>query len=540
MTRLFLIWILKIFFDSYGNLIASSEEGKTLYSRYTVVTYDHNVVVTNSKNDSTCFLNFDNQTATFSSYSGFTTKNIDSSGPGDYISAYYEKYYFLEKEYSQTEADEVVVDFSKYHIDGFFYNGKGYLPLHFMNVLFTTLNPLGINGIYYNGQRSFLTGGLHLLLNDFDKVYTDYLSIIRNNDTTMNRKYLEYNYNVLAFVLDFHFGMSKRHYRTTGEEHIYNKNGIYAAMEPYKERLLSQELGVGDKALNDLLDNEFDDGGHTAMWPVSIFQNAENPRRTRGVETQNTLAVRDGLKEKRKEMLGYDLSKQREYSYTEQDVDGQKVAFLTFDSFDLTIGEPNLDAPYYSTGFHLARYANQQIRDHNIKNLVIDLSANTGGIVMAEQILESWITGQSHSVEYNTLDHSIAYVNRKADINYDGVIDEYDRLPSDVNVYCMVSDSSFSCGNLLPCHLKEYSNTKFIGTRSGGGTCTVESNISLPNGVFMNVSCCYNMVTSASSKNNVITIDDGVAADFLVFDEGEQGYEQFYDRDAIAKAILEA
>lgn len=532
------------YFDTYGNFMASSKEGYKHYSKYVVFTHDKETTIVNSHNNSRCVIDYNKKTATFDSYSGFLTKANDSSGPGDYISTYLDAYYFLEKTYEHQKGNEVTVNFNDYHIDAYFYDNKIYLPLHFMFTLLGTSSPLGIGGIYYNGHRSYLLGSIELLLNMFDECYQTLLQDIRKDDTTLNADYMQYNYNVLCFALDFHFGLEKRNLRSTNELRYFNKEGAYKTLEPYKTRLLSTKPGEFDDALIELFNNEFNDGGHSYVSPISVTQDKNEPAFVRTGESKNTIDIYQALKEKREEVLGFNLDLEPENQYLEMEygeaANKTKIAYITFDNFSFSTAKPNIDMPFCTFTFNLINYANEQIRNNNIKNVVIDLSCNTGGVILAEEIIESWICGESHSMEYNTIDKSLTRVKRKADVNFNQKIDEGDFLPSDVNVYCIVSPSSFSCGNLLPSRLKDYSNTKFIGTQSGGGCCSVENYINLPTGAFITISSCNNSVMKDSTLDNIITVEDGITADFIKIEDGEEHYAEYFNRSAINKKIVES
>lgn len=536
------------FVDVYSNYLSNNPSGKKMTSKYVVCTYDKVATVINSNNNTRCIIDYNKKSATFDSYSGFVTRALDSSGPGDYISTIFDDDYFLEKTFEQEKGNEVVVNFADYHIDSYFYEGKVYLPFHFMTALFDTSSPFGFGGLYYNGHRAYMLGGtIELVFNAFTEDYQRFLQDIRKDDTTMNKDYVDFNYNVLAFILDFHYGISKRELRSTGETFYYNKNGGYETLKPYKEGLTSTELGVFDNTLVELFAKELNDGGHSRPTPISITQNKEDPMGPYSGETKYILDCNDALTQKRLEVLGMDLHSEeglkRSYEEMEYDDNGNKtkIAYITFDNFSMEPFGPKIEtSPYYSFTFNLINYANEQIRKNNVKNVVIDLSCNTGGVILAEEMIESWICGKSHSMEYNKNDKSITKVCRKADINYDQTIDEQDFLPDDVNVYCIVSPSSFSCGNLLPCRLKEFSNTKFIGSRSGGGCCSVANSICLPNGAFLTISSCFSAVFKDSTKDNVITVDDGVVADFIKIEDGPEHYAEFFDRNAINKKIVES
>ena len=98
----------------------------------------------------------------------------------------------------------------------------------------------------------------------------------------------------------------------------------------------------------------------------------------------------------------------------------------------------------------------------------------------------------------------------KFDLNLDGVIDENDISVKEMgkNVAAIISDNSFSCGNLLPCSLNALdSEVLLLGQQSGGGSCSV-GYISNAIGSIMQISGEKMLVTM---KNGYIhDIDNGI------------------------------
>ena len=219
----------------------------------------------------------------------------------------------------------------------------------------------------------------------------------------------------------------------------------------------------------------------------------------------------------------------------------EDTAFITFDEFtnywDYDFSYDN----YFENTLYLFQYANEQIRAHDIKNVVIDLSCNGGGLLYVEQYIESWACGGSFiSYECDMIDGSLITVSKHADVNHDGMITSEDYLSSDINLYCIISPGSFSCGNLLPYRLKERTNCKFIGDRSGGGACTLENYRYLPVGGNCRLSSFVGTATLDSTVENMKSIEDGVEADFYKIPCTEENYAKYFDRPAIVEKIHNA
>jgi len=111
-----------------------------------------------------------------------------------------------------------------------------------------------------------------------------------------------------------------------------------------------------------------------------------------------------------------------------------------------------------------------------VKNIVIDLSCNTGGVVNTGKVIESWVNGCSELYTKAAIDGALSYTKYYADVNLDGSFNSQDYLDDSYKVYVMVSNASFSCGNLVPFQLKKGTKTKIIATNNAstfGGTCPV-------------------------------------------------------------------
>jgi C-terminal processing protease CtpA/Prc len=119
-------------------------------------------------------------------------------------------------------------------------------------------------------------------------------------------------------------------------------------------------------------------------------------------------------------------------------------------------------------------YAHRQITRENspIENVVIDLSCNGGGHVDTAVYMLCWFLGvapMSITCPATGAQSTSLY---QADINLDHKFDEKDTLAGK-NLYCLTSELSFSCGNLVPCIFKASGKVTLIGRNTGGGSCVV-------------------------------------------------------------------
>jgi hypothetical protein len=109
----------------------------------------------------------------------------------------------------------------------------------------------------------------------------------------------------------------------------------------------------------------------------------------------------------------------------------------------------------------------------DIKNVVLDLTCNSGGMVLTLPYLAAHFTKDPIFLGHDTLmgvDNEFHYT---VDLNGNGVFGEdEDTYANKYNFYVLTSDFSFSCGSALPT-MAHMAGVKLIGKRSGGGACPV-------------------------------------------------------------------
>ena len=114
---------------------------------------------------------------------------------------------------------------------------------------------------------------------------------------------------------------------------------------------------------------------------------------------------------------------------------------------------------------------------------------------------------------------------------FDLVIDENDLSVKELgkNVAVVISDNSFSCGNLLPCSLNSLDpEVLLLGQQSGGGSCSVGY-----------ISNAIGSIMQISSENMLVTMKNGYIRDI---DSGVTPHiplsaNKMFDREYIAGAV---
>ena len=113
--------------------------------------------------------------------------------------------------------------------------------------------------------------------------------------------------------------------------------------------------------------------------------------------------------------------------------------------------------------------------DPEVKNFVIDITANGGGSADIVLAMTSLILDKSYISQDNSLTGQRSIVEYEVDRNFNGVFDVADEdVHYDLNFAVLTSGMSFSCGNLFPSMLKD-AGIPVIGTTSGGGACAIQA-----------------------------------------------------------------
>ena len=177
--------------------------------------------------------------------------------------------------------------------------------------------------------------------------------------------------------------------------------------------------------------------------------------------------------------------------------------------------------------------------DPRIKNFVIDLSANGGGLVNAALYILAAITGQEpmgYTVNCESGAERIARFHM--DINTDGVYDEGDlRKRADLNFGILSSRFTYSSGTILVNQAKEMGVT-VIGERPGGGSATLTYTVT-PEGFPHHMGT---VILNTVSDFDFMAFDRGFEPDVPITvgeSNGMKDFSAFYDLAAISRIMDE-
>ena len=390
----------------------------------------------------------------------------------------------------------------------------------------------------------------------------------------MSLEYAVFNYNELRFSLDIHYGLK--------EEHGISDFGSFLVNTDLVSDLAGTDSGGFDKAIAKLTGYYFDDMHSGSLHPS--WRSGEQGRfaflealTDTGPSTKNMIRVSDRFEAARRNVYPETIPMYEEIGDT---------AFITFDSF--FVAENKKDA-YYDPDrapdpsvfvirqrqeitaeeamsmlggvtegqtpgaettpvpweddedeegpkvdtIWLFLYAYRQITRENspIKNVVIDLSNNGGGEADAAVFVICWILGQGNIALKDTFTGAETIMTYLADSNLNNEYNDGADSMMDlgINVYVLISPSSFSCGNLVPAACKMSRLVTLVGQTSGGGSCIVLPCNSASETIFQ-ISGARQLATV--KNGSFYNIDEGIEPDLILTKP-----ESFYDRPSLVEYL---
>ena len=418
--------------------------------------------------------------------------------------------------------EPLTMDLGKYSIDIVSQENECYLPLQTMSDVFFSLqyiyyvfNGEKVIGDVYNGQL-------------IDQAY-------EAGPADMSQEYALFNFHELCFVMDYFYGLKAEHRIDSFSDFLALDAGVFA-------QLSGTDPIASDAALTEILMGFFDDG-HSGL-----VRNSWRCGLPKGIELLGMLA-NAGYSTKTKTLVTDRLSSARRAAYP-NGVPGYEeigdTAFVTFDKFTVN----RKPEEYYEVEIsddpqdtiELIIYANRMVHREGspVKNIVLDLSLNSGGESDAAIAVASWFTGETRLSLLDTMTGAETIAAYRTDLNLNGValsnpeggsdsFDPGDTVSGQYNLYCLISPSSFSCANLVPAIFEQAGGITLIGQRTGGG-----SNVVLP------VTTASGLIFQMSGPLQVTTYKNG---SLYGADTGVEPHvrlnkaESFYDREALVEMI---
>ena len=212
------------------------------------------------------------------------------------------------------------------------------------------------------------------------------------------------------------------------------------------------------------------------------------------------------------------------------------TAYLTLDNFSYMFGADHYaltetDELPIDTFGQVIRAHRQITRENSpIKNVVLDLSQNTGGATPAAIYVISWMLGDAQLSVKDTFSSAETTASYRADVNLDRAFNEQDTLAGrGLNLYCLTSPISFSCGNLVPWAFKAEGSVKLMGSVTGGGSCAVWPMVTAW-GTSFAISGPFRL--SFLKNGSYYDVDQGVEPDYVI-----RSFDHYYDREALTAYI---
>ena len=415
-------------------------------------------------------------------------------------------------------------DMGKYNMKVVSYNGDYYMPFSFYQTIF--LSRLGL-GVAFNGADFYFYNSLAVYkekTNPDDPLeLTDYAKAIYKgplaNIKTRSESYSKYYYGSFLFTMETSNGKLPRMDYASDLDTVLDVYG-------FKKKMLSSDSLIADTALCEAISTIFPDGGHTGSWGTGI---SVEPDSTRDLKLMGSIMNHDermkaiySLKDALKAQRGGAIKKGENLKTS------GSTAVISFDNFTLNSSntspnKENVESDYDSTfGILYNSFKKIEGMGETIKNVVIDLSENGGGAVMALGEALSFITDDDISI--TVTDHVTGAVSTeyvKYDTDLDGDFEDKDSYEGKYNFYVLTSPCSFSCGNAFPCIASEKGWAKVIGQRSGGGDCAVGYGFSVDGAKWQ--------MSSATSftREDGTSVDDGAKVDYTL------DYSYFYDLEKL-------
>ena len=424
------------------------------------------------------------------------------------------------------EQEFISYDFARYGIDIVYDSSNNvYFPLQ------TVIDMLFAANCYtlvYNGKNLYYAGQISSEYPNFYNHYVNNATADYLNAATRSTKMAEFTYNELCFAIEHFYG-------------LYSQlNTSYASMDAYfnakslKTRLKSTSSSTYESALAEFVGKYYYDGHSGYLEPSlmvystkSTYKNSYSNYRSsnaRSVALDNAITANYTAR--------YNAGKNGTYF----EIVGGDTAIIRFDSFmkynlnDWTMSDietyildNDTQYPYatlhsISTDLVFLKAFKSIKENSSIKNIVVDITCNGGGMADSIPWLEAFFTDDPSMSCYNSVTKEITEVHYNVDLNRDGVVNSNDTYKGKgYKFFLMTSSYSFSCGNYFPTVIKERGAMTIIGQRSGGGECVV-GYLTTATGSVLRNSGCYHLGYYDYTQQKYIGNDGGIPVDYSFTD----------------------
>ena len=463
-------------------------------------------------------MDFDADTITFNDYNGFMHDSTDSSlldmlsTSGYSSTGEAEMFERVAVSSFDRYGDVKVLELEPYGIEMVAKDGF-YVPLQTLNDFL--IAPHLLMNFLFNGEELFLVTS-----NMMGSEYSGYTELGERyysvKPRQRSKELAEYGYSELCMMFDHLYGLKEVHDISSFDQLFWQIG--------YDEPLRALDSQDADTALSTFIEYYLDDV-HSTFINKSWMTGPEFKDTAYGPSREKSDNSDKRLKKMREAVWGDTFHYYQEVGNT---------AYITFDEFDYEGPSAYYDInnmddmPNDTVG--LIIYAHDAIyrKDSPIENVVMDLSINGGGAVDAAIFAMAWYLGEAPLSMKDISTGALSNLLYHADTNLDRKFDISDTV-MDKKLYCIISPSSFSCGNLVPAAFKSSGVVTMLGRTSGGGSCSVQP-ASTAWGTMFNYSSPRRL--SFLKNGSFYDIDQGVEPDFVIND-----MSKIYDRQALTDYI---
>ncbi len=401
-----------------------------------------------------------------------------------------------------------------------------------------------ITKIKYKEENNYLTMYMSFAeknstISPTEDVY-DRKLVINTDETRVGKKerskeVAEFTYNLLCLSFDKVYSVKEAKNIASFDKFLTEKG--------YKNDLQSTNVRTYEEAMFKFLNTDIDDG-HTNVEYVSIYDypsrglmNVYGPKYPK----THTLSIND-------KSIDYYSKRYSSFDFAFHGIrfdEKEDTAYLSFDNFLLNYGFPNSFTNYSrdpdlellrkndSCGYmavcimEIEKYNADPKNTVKIKNVVLDLTANTGGAMGVMPYVACIMTKDPKFCVSDSRTGQVIEYHYEADFDNDGVYG--DTYADKFNFFILTSDASFSCGSALPSMLKG-TNVKIIGVAGAGGASPITS-FTDASGFGYKTSGQFGVVYKDGDTYK--TIENGVPVDY------EIKKELWYDYPNLTKKIDE-
>lgn len=458
----------------------------------------------------------------------FTGVQSEIEGTDDMLNIFVKD---VQSEAVEYDEKPVTIDFSNYSIDITGDENDIWFPAPTLcDIFMGSIH----SAVYFGGGLFFcnnLAGDLSVFSFSAPAYTLGYFDMYAENGRPQDLA--EYNYNELCLVIDLEYGYPGRialedTLREKGLDGMLSESNAdtqlvkkhLLSVNPYEYLAGLEELGM-----------YMDDGGHTAF--ATYFESVIPEENLKDYITNLMPYFKEDfsyegasfIDDKTPSYLGVLNGREKLFVEAGENVmsflDGSVYFAVKGDTAVFGFDEFNLDLEgwgnYYNNGgeipedvisifYNCVSMANE---DPEIKNFVIDLGLNGGGVSAIEFYMMSLIADDNSTLMHDVRNDITGTSYFEVDKNLDGVFDEKDKeLKFDLNFAVISSQISFSCANLMVSDARD-NGILVIGEQSGGGACAIQYYM-LPDGQIYQFSTASLLV-----DKNGESIDAGITPDFI-------------------------